>query len=229
MHLDSTVVAAFIAAAVAALGYTANQFAQRRERRSRAYADALRAVRTVQELPYLVWRRADSNPETVEALGRLQSQALSEIRFYDMWLRIETRWVGEIFGLLQMKARGQSRRNRRRAWQESLLDSGLPLEADTPPFTYDIRREMTLCIDAMTASAAWWGVLVRWRLKRRFRDLAKANHLLVPGPDPVMTRLPDGDPLAARVAPAASPPATKPAEDPDPKTDQPGSAASPSE
>ena len=87
--------AALVAAISAAMGYLANQLAQRHERRSKSHAEARRAVRRVQEVPSWIWRRADTSPQTVERLGLLQSEAWSEVRFDQQWISIESRSVGE--------------------------------------------------------------------------------------------------------------------------------------
>jgi hypothetical protein len=64
----ATIAAAAIAAVVAVAGYFIAQARARRERRSKAFADALAAVEDYLEAPYRVRRRQASTPEARTAL-----------------------------------------------------------------------------------------------------------------------------------------------------------------
>jgi hypothetical protein len=176
MSADPTIAAATIAALVAVTGFLVAQGAQRRERRHRVFADALAAVRDAQDLPYLVWRRADTTPATVEQLGRIQSEILGRVRFYELLLAIEEPRVARAYQLLQLRTRQQAADHRDLAWQSPLVGSDAPVWS-TPDFVWDNGPEFTLCTDAMRVVAAPFPV-VHWpAIKRRLVRLEQRDNL----------------------------------------------------
>ena len=54
----ATIAGALIALSGVGVGLLVNQRAARAERRTRVFAEAMRAARDHREFPYLVWRRA---------------------------------------------------------------------------------------------------------------------------------------------------------------------------
>ncbi|MEV0343846.1 hypothetical protein AB0H49_33025 [Nocardia sp. NPDC050713] len=84
------VLTAIIAASVALIGYVINQMTARRERRAKAYAEALRTIRQYQEIPYRVVRRLDSSAETRTRLDDQHGEIMSSIGFHIGWLRLES-------------------------------------------------------------------------------------------------------------------------------------------
>jgi hypothetical protein len=133
MGIDPTVLAAAIASVVALIGYLGSQRIQHVERRAQIFAQAMRAVDQVHELPYLIWRRSDSSPETVRRLGERQSILLEDVRYYVNLLRIENPRVAKVYYLLAVRVRRQTHVNRRIAWEDPLIGSSCHL-ADSPPF-----------------------------------------------------------------------------------------------
>jgi hypothetical protein len=171
---DPTITAAGIAALVATGGYLLGQQAARAERRSRVYAEALRAVRDLEAVPYAIWRRGDDSPEAVRALGALQAERFAAVHYYSQLLAIETPWIGEIYYQLQRRVRRQTSTNVRTAWQDR-RPAG-QLWADTS-FTDDTAPELQLCLEAMQADVAWRGQVRRRALRRRLRTLAATRPL----------------------------------------------------
>lgn len=182
MHVDSTVLAASLASAVALVGYMGSQRLQRVERRAQVFAQAMRAVDQVQELPYLVWRRADSSPETVQRLGEQQSALLQEVRYFVNLLRIENGEVAKVFHLLARRVRRQMHANRRVAWEDPLIGSGRHL-AEHPPFQIDVGPELKLCIDAMQAANSWAPWLRYPGIRRRRKTLELRDNMGEPSAD----------------------------------------------
>ena len=85
---------AIIAGLVALTGYLLNQFANRRERTSKVYAEALEAIREYQELPYKIRRRPDSNGTTRAALGDKTGDVVSRLWSTALGFRLTLlRWV----------------------------------------------------------------------------------------------------------------------------------------
>jgi hypothetical protein len=107
MPIDPTVFAAGLASAVALVGYLGSQRIQRVERRAQVFAQAMRAVDHLQELPYLIWRRSDSSPGSVQRLGEQQSALIQEVRYFVNLLRIENREVARVYHLLARRVRRQ--------------------------------------------------------------------------------------------------------------------------
>ena len=58
-----------ITAAIALIGYWNTHYLQRRDRRALMYAEAVAAMRTYEQAPYLVRRRADSSGTTRAAIA----------------------------------------------------------------------------------------------------------------------------------------------------------------
>ena len=179
MTIDPTVVAATIASLVALVGYLGSQRIQRVERRAQLFADAMRAVDQVHELPFLIWRRADTSEETVQRLGRLQSELLQNARYYVNLLRIEAPYVASAFYLLAVRARRQTHVNRVVAWEDPLTGTGRRV-SDQPPFRQDVGPEVQLCVDAMRAANSWAPLLRRRGLDHRRRRLETRESLGVP-------------------------------------------------
>lgn len=82
-----TLISALIAASVVVIGYYANQYATRRERRARLYADALEALADHEELPYLIWRRASLDGAV---LTERISRGHGRLRYYETLLQLDS-------------------------------------------------------------------------------------------------------------------------------------------
>lgn len=115
-----TLLAAAIAAAVAVFGYVISQSADRRAKKAQFYAEALRAIKELEEMPYRVAKRKDSSPETREKLGSKISDIFVDISFYLSWLRIDSPLIGDAYALMAGSAISASEQQLRYAW-------GLPI------------------------------------------------------------------------------------------------------
>ncbi|HUB37984.1 MAG TPA: hypothetical protein VMA72_03960 [Streptosporangiaceae bacterium] len=144
----ATILAAFLAAAVALSGYALTQAWNRRERRARTYAEALSAIRDYQELPYRIYRRQASDAETREMLGRLHSEVAARVRFYMAALEMESPLVSLAYRDLRNQTRGRGALYRHWAWQHAPIDSDAAMALD-PPFHSDNDEEQRLCLACM--------------------------------------------------------------------------------
>jgi hypothetical protein len=127
---------AVIAGLVALVGYLLNQATNRRERKSKVYAEALLALRQYQELPFKIRRRPSSDSTTRAELGREWSDVVSNVVFYLGWLRIESREVGAAYAALFEQTRKYGRMHRTMAWKAKIFESDEEM-VDDLPFGYD--------------------------------------------------------------------------------------------
>src|SRR5437868_3685712 len=95
-----TLLGAAIAALAAVLGYAVSQQANRQARKTQFYAEALRAIKELEEMPYRIARRLDSSPETRASLGREINDIFVNVSFYLAWLEIDSPLVGRAYKLL---------------------------------------------------------------------------------------------------------------------------------
>lgn len=125
MENSATLLAAAIAALAAILGYMLNQQANRRIQKTNFYAEALRAIAELEELPYRIRRRQDSTIETRERIGREVNDVFVQVSFYMRWLRIDSLPVGIAYQELAQKTILYSEPQRVHAWASA------PLTTDT--------------------------------------------------------------------------------------------------
>ena len=123
MQNSATLVAAVIAAVVAITGYLLNQQANRRVQRAQLYAEALRAIADLEELPYRIRRREDSLARTRERVGREVNDVFVAVSFYMRWLRIDSLAVGIAYQVLARKAITYGEAQRAHAWASPPLAS----------------------------------------------------------------------------------------------------------
>jgi hypothetical protein len=131
-----------------ALTYALNQRAARRERQTRAFAEALTAIEDYAEMPYRIRRRPGS-PDARHALTEQISQVQSRIAFHQAWLSIETPQVAGCYELLVRAAKRQAGRQMSEAWlmpparKDSRVNLGTAYARD------EINAARTTCIDSM--------------------------------------------------------------------------------
>jgi hypothetical protein len=123
MENSATLLAASVAALAAIVGYLLNQQANRRIRKTQFYAEALRAIADLEELPYRIRRRQDSTSLTRERIGREINDVFVQVSFYMCWLRIDAIRVGIAYQELARKAITYSEPQRAHAWASSPLSS----------------------------------------------------------------------------------------------------------
>lgn len=157
-------VTAGIAGLVALIGYMMTQAANRRERKSRLYAEALSAVREYQELPYRVRRRPSSDNKTRAELGAQISAVMTKLGFYVRFLQLDSHEVGIAYTDLVNQVRRMGGPYRSQAWRASLVasDEEMPLVK----YPYETEPEMSLCLKAMRHELAFWGFLFRPSIRR---------------------------------------------------------------
>ncbi|MET8776857.1 hypothetical protein ABZV58_17790 [Nocardia sp. NPDC004654] len=163
------VLTAIIAASVALIGYVINQMTARRERRAKAYAEALRTIRQYQEIPYRVVRRLDSSAETRTRLDDQHGEIMSSIGFHLGWLRLESPDTAAAYEALWERCRTFGGVYRKWAWRQPLVSTDAQM-AVTLPFQFDIKPELDICVQAMRADTHFFG----WRARRAVRQRATA-------------------------------------------------------
>jgi hypothetical protein len=136
------------AAITVALTYGLNQRASRRERHSKAFAEALTAIEDYAEMPYRIRRRVrklDSQHELTEQISQIQSR----IAFHQAWLSIEAPRVAEAYAELVRAVKEQAGKQMRDAWlmptarKAAQFNLGVGYERDK------INAARSRCIDAM--------------------------------------------------------------------------------
>jgi hypothetical protein len=157
---------AIIAGAVALTGYLLNQLANRRERKSKVFAEALGMIYEYQELPYRIRRRAASDPGTRAVLGGLTSDVMTKLGFYLAWLHMESPEVGGAYRLLLDRVRLFGGRFRNEAWKSPLIadDQEMP---STEYLYDDLHDARMLCISIMRHALSPWGFLFRMSDKKK--------------------------------------------------------------
>jgi hypothetical protein len=130
------VIAIVGAAFTALLTYGLNRRAARRERRARAFGEALSVVEDYAEMPYRIRRR----PGTLEGRQQLTeevSRIYSRLAFHQALLDIEAPAVAAAYRLLTNEAKAEVGEQMRTAWQKPLraTDAEMNLEEH-----YDRRR-----------------------------------------------------------------------------------------
>ena len=183
MFSDSmaTIAAAAIAALVAVAGYLTNQFAARRDRRISVYAEALRALRAYQEVPYRIAKRSRSDSEKREELGTLISESFAQVRFYLGWLQIHSPEVGEAYSLLVNKVTELTQIYRDDAWSRPLTATDSDMCGEMYPYHAETEEERVLCLAAMRADLKSFSRLRMRKVKRSLRRSKTMNALKTVG------------------------------------------------
>jgi len=153
------VLAAIIAGLVAVVGYLVTQFVNRRDGKTKVFAEALAAVREYQELPYLVRRRAASDAPTRAVLAQRISEVMAKLGFYVAWLRIDAPEAGVVYADLVSRARRQCRSHLAEAWAGKVLESDTDMIGTQAPFAWDIGAELDLCVQVMRRELRFWGFI----------------------------------------------------------------------
>lgn len=117
----ATIIAAAIAAVVAVAGYVRTQAWARRERRAKAFADALAAIEDYLEAPYRVRRRQAATPEARTALTSILNDLQARIALHRAWLQVEAPAVAEAYEALVSAARAEAGTQMTDAWNSAPL------------------------------------------------------------------------------------------------------------
>ena len=131
-----------------AITYGLNQRAERRERRARAFAEALTVIEDFATMPYRIRRRpntAEARHEISVELDKIQSR----IAFQHAWLQIEAPKVASAYDKLVRAARGEAGQQMTEAWAQPppKSDKEMTLGGAYPRAEIDAARRE--CIEAM--------------------------------------------------------------------------------
>jgi hypothetical protein len=154
-----TLLAAAIAAMVAVLGYAFNQQANRRDRKTRFYAEALRAIKELEEMPYRIAKRKDSSPEIRATLGREVNDIFINVSFYLAWLEIDSPLVGRAYELLARRAIQCGEYQRRHAWGSAVITNDEEVELGEF-YSYATKRELSVCTIVMRRELSFFTILL---------------------------------------------------------------------
>lgn len=147
-----TPVIAIVGAVVTALlTYWLNRRAARRERRARAFGEALSVVEDYAEMPYRIRRRTgtvDGRQELTEEVSRIYSR----LAFHQALLDIEAPAVAAAYRHLANEARAEVGEQMKTAWQQPLrtTDAEMNLENHYDRTRVDAARDR--CVTTMRAA-----------------------------------------------------------------------------
>lgn len=138
----STISAALIAALVAVAGYGLTQAWARRERRAKAFADALAAIEEYLEAPYRIRRRPGTTSEIRAALAAALSDLQARIAHHRAWLQVEAPAIGQAYDALVSAARAEAGIQMTEAWNSAPLttDADMNLNVAYPHPQADAER-----------------------------------------------------------------------------------------
>src|SRR3954447_13951203 len=108
---------------VALTGHWVTQHANRRERRSKVYAEALEALARYQELPYRILRRENDSGSTRAEMSRAVSDAQASLEYYRTLLRVESPEVGSAYARLVATTKREGGPFRDEAWTAPAMSS----------------------------------------------------------------------------------------------------------
>jgi hypothetical protein len=119
----SVIIAALIAALVAVTGYALTQAWARRDRRARAFAEALATVEEYLEAPYRVRRRQAPTAAVRAELASALSDLQGRIAFHRAWLQVEAPAVSRAYDALVVAARAEAGTQMSEAWNTKPISS----------------------------------------------------------------------------------------------------------
>jgi hypothetical protein len=145
------VIAIVGAALTALLTYALNQRSARRERRARAFGEALSVIEDYAELPYRI-RRRTGTVEVRRELTEEVSRIYSRLAFHQALMDIEAPAVGAAYRLLANEAKAEVGVQMKAAWQKPLrtTDAEMNLEQHYDRRRVDVARDH--CVTTMRAA-----------------------------------------------------------------------------
>lgn len=150
-----------IAALVGIAGFLLNQLANRRERKSKIYAEALEAVQEYAELPYRIRRRASEDGPTRAALGDRISDLHAKLAFYRRWLQIDSAEVSSAYEDFVDKTTTACRGFWSAAWKEPVLTEDKQAALIDVGYVAKFDEELRLCLSAMRRELSSWASVTR--------------------------------------------------------------------
>ena len=158
---------AAIAGLIALIGYSLTQFANRREHKSKSYAEALAAIRQYQELPYLIRRRSESSSAARSELAQLISEVMAKLGFHQAWLQMDSDTTSTAYHDLVTRTRRIGRIHLKAAWEGNVIERDADMIGTQAPFDWkDITPELDLCVRAMRLELSFWSFISRRFIQR---------------------------------------------------------------
>ncbi|MGV9423722.1 hypothetical protein ACWDO7_05440 [Streptomyces sp. NPDC003656] len=168
--MDTASTATLITALVALTGYWVNQYSKRREHKSRMYAEALQAIHSYEDLPYVIRCRPGSDPATRAALAQQISDVFTKINLHQNLLAMDSDVVGEAYADLFLQTRRLGGPHRKEAWNAPPVATDAEMSGRVY-FPYDNEPEQELCLLAMRRELSPWGWLLRGPTRRKLNEL----------------------------------------------------------
>lgn len=145
------VIAIFGAALTALLTYGLNRRAARRERRARAFGEALSVVEDYAEMPYRIRRRTgtlDGRQQLTEEVSRIYSR----LAFHQALLDIEAPEVAAAYRLLTNEAKAEVGEQMKEAWQKPLRTTDAEMNLEQHYDRTRVDRARDHCVETMRAA-----------------------------------------------------------------------------
>lgn len=159
-------VVGLLASFVALSGYLMNQAANRRERKAKLFAEALEAIKGLEEIPFRIARRPASDGPTRAAVGDVFSDLLVRLGLYRASMQIEAPTVAVAYTLLLDQTHRQVQPLRRAAWAAPLMSTDAAAYLDGVFPVVDNQPEWGLCLAVMRAELRSFPFLHRRRTSR---------------------------------------------------------------
>jgi len=172
MMLDANtfaLIGAIITAAAGIAGYLLSQAANRRDKRTELYAQTLRAIKDLEELPYRITRRADSSGATRAAVGALISDSFLQLGFYRAWTQIDSPVIARAYILLLDQTQREVRPNRKLAWSTKVITADADAHLDER-YVSDNKLEWKLCVVVIQRELSFWAPFYRRRTQKMIDD-----------------------------------------------------------
>jgi hypothetical protein len=145
------VIAILGAALSALLTYALNRRAARRERRARAFGEALSVIEDYAEMPYRIRRR----PGTDEGRHKLTeevSRIYSRLAFHQALLDIEAPTVAAAYRLLANEAKAEVGEQMKEAWQRPVRTTDAEMNLEHHYDRTRVDRARDHCVEVMRES-----------------------------------------------------------------------------
>ena len=170
------VVATVLAGFFALVGYFLNQQGARRERKTEQYAQALRAVKAAEELPYRIRRRADSRPETRERIGGVVDDVFEQIGFFQAWLTLDNPRVGAAYVRLSAQSLLLGEPQRGEAWAAPPVASD-PEAHINDMYHHGTEQEWKECLLAMQRELQLIPAWAEFMIRRPRREILASSFM----------------------------------------------------
>jgi hypothetical protein len=165
---------AFIAGAVAVVGYVIHQYRMRQERKAAVFAEAIMCIKELEEMPYRIAKRQDNGPASVERLGNSINDAFVRLSYFQAWIRLSSPRVARAFDNYSRRAARVGEDQMRRAWREPPLHAVGRTDSGSG-FYYGTRDELDLCVRAMRRDLRGFPLRRDWNIESQITKLENAR------------------------------------------------------